>query len=179
MTFKIRPLGPEDQDLLEPLLDRTFGPDRLAKTVYRLRGGVPDLQALAFVAVDADDQVHASIRYWPVLIEGAPAILLGPLAVEPALQGRGMGRALIAHSLAEARRLGHGVCLVVGEADYYGPFGFVNAAAAGIMLPGPVDLERFQVLELKPGALQGLRGLVGHAPEAETGGRPSRNGTAA
>ncbi len=177
MTFKIRPLRPQDHDLLEPLLDRTFGPDRLAKKVYRLREGIPDLPALAFVAIDADNQVHASIRYWPVLIESVPAILLGPLAVEPALQGRGMGRALIAHSLAEARRLGHRICLVVGEADYYRPYGFVNAAAAGLMLPGPVDSKRFQVLELKPGALQGLRGLIGRAPEAD--GRPSRNGTAA
>ncbi len=161
MTFEIRPQRPQDAALLDPLLDRTFGPDRLEKTVYRLREGVAEVKDLAFVALDEDENLQASIRYWPALIEETPAILLGPLAVEPPLQGRGMGRALIRHSLNEARRLGHRICLVVGEPAYYGVYGFTNAGAAGLILPGPVDPVRFQVLELKAGALTGVRGLIG------------------
>lgn len=174
IDFEILPQRPQDPDHFDSLLDRTFGAGRLAKTVYRLRAGVADLADLRFVAVDPGGRLLASLRYWPILIEAAPAILLGPLAVEPVLQGRGMGKALVRQGLNQARRLGHRICVVVGEPEYYGPFGFTNAPAAGLVLPGPVDPRRFQVLELKPGALEGLRGTIGRAE----GGGHERNGGA-
>ena len=109
----------------------------------------------------------ASLRFWPVLVASAPAILLGPLAVDPRLQGQGIGRRLLRHALAEARRLDHRLCVVVGDPAYYAPFGFRSAVAAGLVMPGPVEPARFQVLELRPGALEGRRGAVepvAHAP---------------
>ncbi len=172
MDFQILPERAQDPAQFDALLDRTFGPDRLAKTVYRLREGIEDLTALRFVAVDPEGKLLASLRFWPVLIEAAPAILLGPLAVEPALQGLGLGRALVRHGLNEARRLGHRICVVVGGPEYYGPYGFINAPAAGLVLPGPVDPRRFQVLELAPGALEGLRGLI---RRADGGGEAKRS----
>jgi predicted N-acetyltransferase YhbS len=57
---------------------------------------------------------------------------------------------------------------VVGEPAYYGPYGFVPAAPAGLILPGPVDPRRFQVLELASGALDTMRGLIAR-DEATTG----------
>jgi len=170
MHFEILPQRPQDHQRFDSLLDRAFGPDRLGKTVYRLRDGVEELLDLRFVAVDRDGALLASLRFWPVMIETAPAILLGPLAVEPALQGQGIGKALLRHGLGATRRLHHRICIVVGEPEYYGPYGFVNAAAAGLILPGPVDPRRFQVLEIEAGALEGLRGMVRLA-EA-TGPRP-------
>ncbi len=169
MTFEILPQRPQDYEHFDSLLDRTFGADRLAKTVYRLRDGIDDLSELRFVAVNGDGVLLASLRFWPVKIETAPAILLGPLAVEPRLQGQGIGRALVRHGLAAARRLQHRICIVVGEPEYYAPFGFANAAAAGLILPGPVDPRRFQVLEIEPGALEGLRGLIRSAERAGSG----------
>jgi predicted N-acetyltransferase YhbS len=166
IEFRILPQRPQDPAHFDALLDRTFGTDRLGKTVYRLRDGIADLEALRFVAVDADERLLASLRFWPILIETTPTILLGPLAVEPALQGRGIGKALVRHGLSEARRLGHRICVVVGGPEYYGLFGFVSAVAAGLVLPGPVEPERFQVLELEHGALEGLRGMIGPAPGA-------------
>lgn len=166
MHFEILPQRPQDHHHFDSLLDRTFGPDRLNKTVHRLRDGVDDLPDLRFVAVDGHGSLLASLRFWPVLIETTPAILLGPLAVEPALQGQGIGKALLRHGLARARRQHHRICIVVGEPEYYGPHGFMNAAAAGLILPGPVDPRRFQVLEIEAGALEGLRGLVRPAETA-------------
>ncbi|MGF1611678.1 MAG: GNAT family N-acetyltransferase [Kiloniellales bacterium] len=160
MTFTIVPERPQDAALIDPLLDRTFGPERRARTVYRLREGIAPLPALSFSAIDEKSRLLASLRFWPILIETAPAILLGPLAVEPALQGRGIGRSLLVHALAEARRRRHRLCVVVGEPEYYGPYGFVPAAPAGLVLPGPVDPRRFQVLELASGALDDTRGLI-------------------
>ena len=164
ITFEIAPQRPSHEVLLDDLLDRTFGTDRGLRTVYRLREGIEDIAELAFVAVDPQGDLLASLRFWPVRIEQTPAILLGPLAVEPELQGRGIGRSLVHHGLTEARRLGHRICVVVGEPDYYGLYGFTSAVTAGLVLPGPVAAQRFQVLELEPGALDGVRGLIGRHP---------------
>jgi predicted N-acetyltransferase YhbS len=167
MSYEILPATAADTPKIELLLDRTFGYDRFEKTVYRLREGRPPVADLGFVARHADGGLLASIQYWPILIEDAPAILLGPLAVEPALQGQGYGKALVRHSLSEAKRQGHRLCVVVGAPGYYGPFGFQSAPAAGLVLPGPVDLPRFQVLELQAGALEGVSGPIRRVPLGE------------
>lgn len=161
MTYHIVAERPQDAVLLDPLLDRTFGSDRQKKTVYRLREGVDPIPGLAFSAIDEAGELLASLRFWPIQIAATRAILFGPLAVEPALQGNGIGRALVRHGLDQARALGESLCVIVGEPDYYQPFGFASAGAAGLRLPGPVDTHRFLVLELVPGALRAVSGLIG------------------
>src|SRR3546814_8826501 len=51
MSFTIVPERPQDAALISPLLDRTFGFDRIRKTVYRLRAHLAPLPALRFSAV--------------------------------------------------------------------------------------------------------------------------------
>ncbi len=161
MNFKILHQRTGDDSLIEPLLDRCFGFDRHHKTVYRLRDGCAPIGKLGFVGLALDGGLLGSLRFWPIRIGAAPAILLGPLAVEPALQGAGVGRGLLRHGLTRAKRLDARICVVVGAPDYYAPFGFENAAGHGLILPGPVEPERFQVLEITPGALNGVSGLIG------------------
>ncbi|WP_193367403.1 GNAT family N-acetyltransferase [Pelagibius marinus] len=177
MTFTIVPERPDDAALNTPLLDRTFGFERTRKTVYRLREGVDPLAGLCFSAVAGDGGLLGSIRYWPIDIAGTPAILLGPLAVEPALQGRGIGKALVRHSLDAAAKAGHRICVVVGDPNYYRAFGFISASAQGLSLPGPVEPERFQVKALQDGALEEVYGVIGRrqAPEeAQKSEKPPR-----
>lgn len=50
--------------------------------------------------------------------------LLGPVAVEPARQGEGIGRALIEAGLEALRSRGAGGCVLVGDPAFYGRFGF-------------------------------------------------------
>ncbi len=95
-----------------------------------------------------------------------------------ALAGDGIGRGLVGHGLARAKRAGAGLCVIVGEPAYYAPFGFRNASAAGLILPGPVEPERFQVLEIVPGALAGVTGLIGKAEEDGAPGRGLRDAVA-
>ena len=113
------------------------------------------MPALRLTARDADGRLVGTIRYWPVAIQGAGAtrraLLLGPLAVEPSLKGIGLGRALVRESLATARMLGHGLVLLVGDAAYYGQFGFVPATPLGFEMPHEQP-HRLQALELIPGA---------------------------
>jgi len=151
---------------IEALLDLSFGGGRAAKTVYRLREGVAPLAELCFVAIEGG-VVQGTIRYWPVTIgDGLPALLLGPIAVAEERRSEGLGAVLIEHSLARAATLGHRIVLLVGDAPYYGRFGFRRDLALGLTLPGPVDLERFLALDLVPGALEGVAGEVGRAVAA-------------
>jgi predicted N-acetyltransferase YhbS len=159
----ILPERPEDTAEREPLLDLSFGADRHQKTVYSLREGVEPVVGLSFSVRDAGRLVGA-IRFWPVSIANrVPAVLLGPLAVDPARRGEGIGRALVRHGLNEAIRQGHRICLLVGDAPYYEPFGFHSAPALGLALPGWVDPARFLVRALQPGALDNVTGVVGKA----------------
>ena len=179
MKFDILHQRPRDHSLIEPLLDRCFGFDRHHKTVYRLREGLAPIEELSFVASAPDSGLLGSLRFWPIRIGAAPAILLGPLAVEPALQGAGVGRGLLRHGLTRSKRLGAEICVVVGAPAYYAPFGFENAGVRGLILPGPVESERFQVLEFVPGALDGVTGMIARAEAADGARRSLRSGSAA
>lgn len=153
---------------IERLLDLAFGPGRNGKTVYRLRDGLPPAPGFSFV-IERDGALAATLRFWPVALP-APgrALLLGPIAVQPALSGQGFGRALIRHGIARARAEGWPAILLVGDEPYYGPFGFSREAAEKLRLPGPVEEARFLALALIPGALDGIEGTVGRV-EAPAG----------
>ena len=85
-------------------------------------------------------------------------LLLGPLAVQTDLRGRGYGRQIVAEGLARAAAIGKWpLVLVSGEPDYYPKFGFVPADPYQLEWPGFVELERLQFLELHQGALAALR----------------------
>ncbi|MBD8905170.1 GNAT family N-acetyltransferase [Methylorubrum zatmanii] len=147
----------------ERLLDTCFGPGRFLKTSQRLREG--RLPALALSA-EQDGTLVGTVRLWDVETAcGRPALLLGPLAVDPALQGQGLGAALMRAAIARAAELGHGAVLLVGDAPYYARFGFAPEKAAGLYMPGPFERERFLGLELKADALAGAEGVL-HATGA-------------
>lgn len=149
-----------DQAAIDTLLDQCFGPHRHAKTAQRLRDGRRPADGLALLARQ-DGAVRATLSFWHVVIGARHrALLLGPIAVDPALQGSGLGAALINHGLTEARHRGHKAVLLIGDAPYYRRFGFDPALTHHLRLPGPVDPARFLGLELTPGALSGARGLV-------------------
>lgn len=166
--------GPQHAAAIETLLDKAFGPGRFTKTAYRLRDGVDPVADLCLVAIDHDEHgnetLEGTIRYWPVTIGGTtPALLLGPIAVAPHWQGGGLGSKLIRMSLNKAAAAGHRAVLLVGDAPYYNRFGFTRDLTLGMALPGPVDLDRFLGLEMVPGALAGVTGMVGRAEAVDAG----------
>jgi predicted N-acetyltransferase YhbS len=164
----------------ERLLDAAFGPARFAKTCERLRAGRLPAEGLAFTA-RADGKLIGTIRLWDIVAGGVPALLLGPLAVDAAHEGRGIGTLLMRHALAEAARRGHKAVILVGDAPYYARFGFSRAATENLLLPGPVNLARFLGLELVPDALAGAHGLVipaGRRDVRRAGGGHRRGGLA-
>ena len=161
-TWTIRPERPEDAPLVDALNETAFGPGRFAKSAYRLREGVSQVDELAFVAIEKR-KLRGSIRFWPILIGGHTALMLGPLAVQSDQRGRGIGVALMEHALAEARARGHEVVILVGDEPYYARVGFAKLPPGRIRLPGPVDPSRILGLSLKPGAAINLSGEVRRA----------------
>ena len=146
----------------EALLDRAMGPKRRKKSSEKLRRGRRPSEGLAFIARDAAGTVVGTVRLWDVALgEGGPAaLLLGPLAVCPSQKGAGIGSALMRHAIEEARRLGHGAILLVGDAPYYGRFGFSAEKTGRLAMPGPYERDRFLALALAEGALDGACGTL-------------------
>jgi len=160
--FVIRPEVAADAADIDELLDLSFGPGRYAKTAYRLREGVAALPALSFVAVE-EGSLRGSIRYWPIAAAATPALLLGPLAVQPNQRGRGIGIGLMETSLANARVLGHRLVILVGDEPYYARVGFTRVPEGRLTLPGPVDTARLLWRDLVPGASEGIDGAITRA----------------
>ncbi|MFN3972063.1 MAG: GNAT family N-acetyltransferase [Gemmobacter sp.] len=146
---------------VEALFDLCFAPGRTALSSYRLRDGVATVAPLCLVLRDDTGTLAAAIRYWPVEVGGQDALLLGPIAVHPTRQAEGLGGLLILESLAEARKLGWERVMLVGDAPYYGRFGF--ARLEGVTMPPPTNPDRVLGLALKPGAWDGVTGPVTRA----------------
>ncbi|HEX6000301.1 MAG TPA: N-acetyltransferase [Hyphomicrobiaceae bacterium] len=157
----IRPARPEDGAAISDLHARAMGPGRFARTAYRVRetagvGFSPFCRVMVM-----GDRLVAAVRFTPVSIGGkAGALLLGPLAVEPALANRGYGRGLVAAALDDARAAGMALIVLVGDEPYYARLGFRRVPRGQIVLPGPVDPDRLLALELSPGALEAYSGAL-------------------
>lgn len=159
LVIKFSPLSPADEPLVDKLDERAFGPGRFARTAYRLREGVAPDASLSFVARVGTLLVGA-IRMTQILIDSTPALLLGPLTVEPAFRSQGVGEALMKHALDAARESHHELVLLVGDEDYYGRVGFQRVPHGKIVMPGPVDPDRLLYRELKPGAFAATAGKM-------------------
>ncbi|MBV9075883.1 MAG: N-acetyltransferase [Methylobacteriaceae bacterium] len=165
LAILIRPEDPGDADAIERLHERAFGPGRYARTAFRLRERAAPLPELCFTAL-VGTLLVGSVKMCPIEIgpgpEGGrhPALALGPLAVEPAFEGRGIGAALMARALDAATARGDTLVILVGDAPYYARFGFTPVPLGKLAMPGPVDPSRLLARELVPGALARVRGRV-------------------
>jgi predicted N-acetyltransferase YhbS len=149
-----------DIEAREALLDACFGASRFEKTCERLREGRRPADGLSLV-VEQDGVIVGTVRLWHVTAgPGRPALMLGPLAVDPSRQGLGLGAKLMREALRRAAALGHKAVLLVGDAPYYQRFGFSSETTGGLWMPGPYDRHRLLAVELQAGALEGARGLI-------------------
>ncbi len=145
---------------IERLHARAFGPGRYARTAFRLREGTEPIRDLCLTA-RVGTLLVGSVRLSPLLIGAdTPAVLLGPITIEPVFQSKGVGSLLMNRALEDARKLGHKLLLLVGDEPYYRRFGFKPVPRGRLSLPAPVDPARFLVCELAEGAFEGVNGLV-------------------
>jgi predicted N-acetyltransferase YhbS len=144
---------------IERLNARTFGPGRFVLSSYRLREHVEHRLDLSFTA-RIGTLLVGSVRQSPVCIGDTPALLLGPLTVEPPFRCRGIARALLDRALREAKAKSHRLVVLVGDEAYYGRVGFKVIPKGHASMPGPVDTKRLLVAELVDGAFDGVSGAI-------------------
>ena len=158
----IIPLEAVEPAMIEEVLDRAFGPDRHARTAYRIREGMAWLPGLSLAALDENDLLVATIQCWPVGLQTkqgqVPLVMVGPVAVVPERQGEGFGVGLMSAMLAEDARLASSggrlsssseavgqtglPQFLIGDASYYGRWGFSAAMTGGWRCPGPYEQDR-------------------------------------
>jgi predicted N-acetyltransferase YhbS len=165
--IRLLPLSTVAPERVEHLLDAAFGADRHGRTAYRIRTGMPVVAEMSFAALDGDDLV-GTIQAWPAQVrnaEGAdPIILVGPVAVLPDAQGKGIGKMLMMQLLQAADAGAADAMVMIGDPDYYGRFfGFTADATAGWDVPGPVERHRLLARIRRPGGLR-AQGELGPDP---------------
>lgn len=158
---------PADLAPREALLDRAMGPERKRKSSEKLRCGRLPSEGLALVARDMAGKLIGTVRLWDVSAGAKSLLLLGPLSADPSMAGSGIGSALMRRTISLAAAKGHGAIVLVGDAPYYKRFGFAAEKAAGLLMPGPVERERFLGLELVEGYLGDASGLLAAAGRRE------------
>ena len=167
------PLSAIDPALVEEVLDAAFGPGRQARTAYRIREGTDWLEPLSFAALDEDEYLAGTIQLWPIALTDPqgrphPMLMVGPVAVLPQRQGEGYGKALMTAALGAIDPRAALPQMLIGDADYYGEWGFAAAPANEWHCPGPFERERLLVRADNPAVLPrtGMLGPWTHETQA-------------
>lgn len=162
----IRPEIPEDIPAIREINRRAFETPVEAALVDTLRAS--RAMTLSLVAL-LEGVPTGHICFSPVMVVGAhgrfEATGLGPMAVLPERQRSGIGSELVKTGLEELRQMGAPAVFVLGHAGFYPRFGFLPASHRSIHFSMDVPDEAFMLLELRPGALQGISGTVYYRQE--------------
>lgn len=147
--MKVRTETLKDHSHIRRLIDAAFAvvehsSGQEATIVEKLRSH--DQLTISLVAED-DGIIVGHVAFSPVDISDGSTDWygVGPVAVLPAYQGRGIGRMLIERGLEDLRVIGGQGCVVLGDPAYYRRFGF--ECDPHLELPG-VPQEYFQAVVL-------------------------------
>ena len=165
----IRPEQPADIEAIYDLTRRAFAPmsfsdqtEHYIVNALRAQGAL----TLSLVAEHAG-QVVGHVAFSPASISDGSTgwYALGPISVEPSLQGRGIGRALVTHGLQILAGLGATGCLLIGNPKLYQRFGFIHTTD---LTYSSVDALHFLIYPFKPNT---SRGEISFHPAFEANGR--------
>jgi putative acetyltransferase len=159
----IRKERPGDIHGIRQINLKAFETETEANLVDTLRrSGIP---YISLVSEDEEDnELKGHIFFTPVELEGDRSGLqimgLGPMAVDPKFQNKGIGSLLVKAGIERCRSSGYDVIVVLGHPNYYPRFGFEPSVKYDIKSEYEVPDEVFMVLELKDKALKGKRGTM-------------------
>lgn len=151
-SFSIRLERGDDSATIYSLHDIIFGEAQKVRAAYALREGLSHELPLSFVAADKD-KIIATVRQTKIFISATPIFLLGPLGVHPDYKNMGIGKSLMQSSMQAAKESSSQTdapqfVLLVGDLDYYAPFGFRPVSEGSIILPRPADPARILLCSL-------------------------------
>jgi putative acetyltransferase len=132
----IRAQVPEDTTALLDVIGRAFAGH---PEVVALEDALaPRSDSVGYVAV-VDQQVVGHVRLTRGWIDAemrlVEVLVLSPLSVAPKHQNRGIGRALVAHAVAEAELRGVPAVFLEGDPTYYARLGWRPASELGVTPP--------------------------------------------
>jgi putative acetyltransferase len=155
----IRNAVPEDNAAIRDVVSAAFGHPDEADLIERLRD---DGHEAASIVAEADGRIvgHVCLSWLDAEFNGSPveALALAPLAVHPRHQRQGIGRQLTRAVIERGKHLHAKIVLVLGDPQFYRPFGFDSEK--GALLLNPFQMEAFMALELAPNVLENGRGSV-------------------
>lgn len=169
MNISIRLETPEDYRAVEELTREAFWGcmdhptcDGEHLLVHKLRNVPAYVPELDFVA-ETDGKIVGNVIYSRAKIvadngQETEVLIFGPLSVLPDYQKKGVGSALMRHSIARARELGYRAIFLYGHPDYYPRFGFKRGKSYGITNPQGKSPDSLMAMELYDGALDGISG---------------------
>jgi putative acetyltransferase len=162
----IRPETASDAEAVFRVELEAFGEEMEPRLVEALRAAG---RVLLSLVAEEDGRIVGHVLFTAMSIESDeasfPAVCLGPLAVLPEYQRRGIGGRLLEEGLRQLRQAGHSAVFLLGHPSYYPRFGFRPAREFGVSYQDSRDA--FQAIELRPGALAGVSGRAVFAPEFE------------
>lgn len=160
----IRPEKVEDHEQLYNVNLQAFGQSVEPELVNRLRASQWYIPELSLVA-EEEGKIVGHILFTAIGVRrddnSVAAILsLGPVAVLPDYQGKKVGSRLIQKGLERCVELGYGLVVLIGHPEYYPRFGFKPARPLGFSLPLDAPDDAFMVIELIPGEVARVCGLL-------------------
>lgn len=162
----VRPERPEDRSDVHRVNELAFARAEEADLVDALRSSGVELISLV---AEREREIVGHILFSPVAVDtdNSRTCLSGlaPMAVVPMLQRTGIGTKLVLAGLSALREKGERGVVVLGHPAYYPRFGFAPANRFGLRWEVDCPEEAFMALELKPGGLTGVRGVVRFRPE--------------
>ena len=165
----IRSEGPGDAEAIRRVNEAAFAGPVEGRIVDSVRGTDRWIPGGSLVAVDADRSIvgHLLLSQGDLVADDGVLIrriwMVGPVAVVPSAQGRGIGSALIRAAIELATERGQPLLCLLGHADYYPRFGFERARSIGIEPPRPWPDANWMALRL-PAWEPSLRGTAHFAP---------------
>jgi putative acetyltransferase len=165
----VRDEAPGDAVAIASVNERAFDQPDEARLIEAIRRN--GRKSISLVATHADTIV-GHILFTPVAFvegnRGVEAMGLGPMAVLPGWQRRGIGSSLVNAGLERCAAIGCQLVVVVGHPEYYPRFGFEPASAFGLRCEYDVPDDVFMVRVLTPGVsslAMGCAGTVRYLPE--------------
>ena len=160
----IRKEDPKDYAAVHAVNTASFETEAEANLVDVLR---KEAQPIISLVAEIDGVIVGHILFSPVSLSGFPDLKimgLGPLAVIPKYQRKGIGTALTETGLEMCKGLGYGAVIVLGHPEYYPRFGFRPSVLYDITCEYDVPEDVFMVNELQPGYLDGSFGVIKYHP---------------
>ncbi len=150
-----------DYEKIREVNELSFLGEEEGKLINKLREKGVDL--ISLIAEDGTNLI-GHILFCPAVIKTKEKSIdiaaLGPMAVLPSYQRKGIGSALIKEGISRCIKAGYGAVAVLGHPELYPKFGFSPSVKYGITCEYDVPEEVFMILELHNDFLNGIKGMV-------------------